>query len=146
MIAVGMLRKEGVWCRDSWYLPGIGRQVTFSADRHRSGLFRQAWTYESYGFLTLTKGALLRPSTVPPGISEEDALFAAMEVGGAESWRAFRVDSEMTSPPRMWFNTDSKQLSVAWEDLSGQMQVMPFVDYGATAVESLVAGWRNRKR
>ena len=146
--AVKVLRSEGVWCRDAWYLPGIDRDVTFTLDRHRSGPFRKAWKFESPGsFVSLSKDGLLRSTSVPANVHPDDALFTGMAIGGKDVWQSLQPtrDSNSTPPPRLFFNTESSSLSVVWEGLSGQMQSQPFMDYGAAAVESLVTGWRNRK-
>lgn len=148
--AVKVLRHEGVWCRNGWPLPGIGQDIDFTLDGQRSGLFRKVWGYKtSYGFLWLTKGGSLRLTSSPAGDGPDDSVYARMAVGGQDALRSVRSkyesDSNGIREPTLFFNTGSSSLTLVWENRSGRIEVKPFMDYGAEAVESLVAGWRNRK-
>lgn len=143
--ALTVLKNEGVRCREAWLLPRS--DAKFTLDKARSGLFRKVWKVQSSGFLLLSRSGSMKLRYQDAGRDAEDKLLDSIAVGGAKEWVQFResISDDHGLDPRLWLNTDTSKLSVISASSRDQVFVTPFLEYGASAVEALVAGWGNRR-
>lgn len=140
------LRKDGVYGLRGWSLPDMGRDVVFRLNKARSNLFRKIWTYDSSGgFLHVSRAGDVSPTA---SSGEKDPMFEKVIVVGESGWETMlkEADTDRGLPPRLWYSTDAAQIFVVWGFSSFHLNKMPLTEYGAEDVESLVAGWRDRRR